>query len=194
MVAGEVDVFGCDLEPATMPRAEIGGDIRQIVHGRDVDPGVGHRDHHIGAPEPQPFDDLDLHWPGLGCLVDQILAGDAQIDGAPDQFARDLGGREEPHGHLRHRRHLAQIGPRSAGPLDGQPRTGEQVHRLFLQPPLGGESQHDIAHRATSASSRSTQSAHPTEGTSPSAPRRRSRRSYWPPEPEPSSLARSSRM
>src|SRR5690606_5830266 len=108
---------------------------------------------------------------------------DADIDGAPDQLAGDLGGREEPHDDIGHGGHFAQIGARAARAVDGEARVFEHGDGLFLNAALGGEREHDgAAHEFTSASRRSTQTAQRTAGISSGAPRGRSRRLYCPPE------------
>ena len=53
-----------------------------IGHGAHVDPGLRHRDDDIGKAEAEAFDQHDA-LVGVGDhLAHQILAGDAEVDGA----------------------------------------------------------------------------------------------------------------
>ena len=76
---------------------EIGGDVGEVDHVGDVDPGVGHGDDDIGLAEVERLDENDVVLAVLGRLVDEVGAGDADVDGADDQLAGDLGGRIEAH-------------------------------------------------------------------------------------------------
>ncbi|OIQ67393.1 hypothetical protein GALL_510290 [mine drainage metagenome] len=68
--------------------AEAGGDVVQIGHGPDVDPGLRYRNHDIGAAKAETVDQEDA-LVGVGnAFAQQILAGDAEMDGA----ARELRG------------------------------------------------------------------------------------------------------
>jgi hypothetical protein len=55
-VAGQVDVLGRDPHAAIMLRAKTCRDVVEIGHGADVDPGLRHRDHDIGAAEAETVD------------------------------------------------------------------------------------------------------------------------------------------
>ena len=91
---GEVDVFGCHPHPPVMLGTESGGDVIEISHGADVDPGLRHGDHHIGAAEPEAVDQQDaLVGVGNG-FAHQVFAGDAEMDHAARQLPGDLARRE----------------------------------------------------------------------------------------------------
>jgi hypothetical protein len=74
--------------------AEAGGDVVEIGHGADVDPGLRHRHHDIGAAEAEAVD--QQHAPvGVGdAFAHQILAGDAEMHRAARQLRGDLAGRQ----------------------------------------------------------------------------------------------------
>src|SRR5690606_37144530 len=90
MLAGDGDILGGDAQPAAVAGAEVGGDIGQIVREGDVDPGIGHGDDDIGSAETGLAGNGDAGRAGFAGLVDQIEAGNAQIDGAANEFAGDL--------------------------------------------------------------------------------------------------------
>ena len=53
---GEIDVFGRHPHPPIMLRAETGGDVVEVGHRADVDPGLRHCDHDVGAAEAEIVD------------------------------------------------------------------------------------------------------------------------------------------
>ena len=74
--------------------AEAGGDVVEIGHGADVDPGLRHRDHDIGVAEAEPVDH-EHALVGIGDgLAHQILAGDAEMHRAARKLRGDLARRE----------------------------------------------------------------------------------------------------
>lgn len=75
--------------------AELRGHVAEIGHGHHVDPGLRHRHHHVGEAEAEFGDEMHLGTPVGDVLVDEIEAGDAEMDVAGRHFPRDLGGREK---------------------------------------------------------------------------------------------------
>src|SRR5690606_35240640 len=76
----------------------------------------------------------------------------------------------------------AQIGSRAARTGNGEAASREPVAGQFFETSLGWNSQGNAAHARTSASRRSTHTAHPEAGIGAVAPSRSSNRSYWPPD------------
>ena len=79
---GQPPVFGGDAQTAAMALAELGGDVVEVGHGVDVEPGFRHGDHDIGRAEAEPRLDRGLALPVGDVLAQQILAGDAEVDAA----------------------------------------------------------------------------------------------------------------
>jgi len=52
----QVDILGRDPHPPIVLGAESGGDVVEIGHGADVDPGLRHGDDHIGAAKTERLD------------------------------------------------------------------------------------------------------------------------------------------
>ena len=94
VLARQVDVLGRDAQPAAVAVAEVGGDVGEVGHLGDVDPGVGHGDDDFGLAEAERLCEDDLVGAVLGFLVDEVGAGDAEIDRAADQLAGDLARRD----------------------------------------------------------------------------------------------------
>ena len=97
--AREVHVFRRHPHLAAVVLAERGGDVVDVGHGAHVDPGLRHRDHHIGVAKAEPF---DQHHAGIGIgdhFAHQVLAGDAEMHGAGRQLGGDFGGRQISHFH-----------------------------------------------------------------------------------------------
>ncbi len=74
MLAGDGHVFGGDAHPALVTRAEVGGDIGQVMHVGHVDPGLGHGDDDIGMAEIEREGEVDAGGAGLAGLVDEVAA------------------------------------------------------------------------------------------------------------------------
>ena len=121
-----------------MARPEVGGDIGQIVHVGDIDPGFGHGDDHIGMAEFEVAREGDRGGAGLAGFVDQVTAGDAQVDAAANEFAGDLGGREEAHRHIGQAFDGAKIRAGAARTGDSEAAPGEPVAGQFFKAALGG--------------------------------------------------------
>src|SRR5690606_19214041 len=102
MLARDGDVFGGDAHEAAVARAEIGGDIGQVVHPGDVDPGVGDGDHHIGGAEPELARHGHRLRPVLAGFVDEVEPGDPEIEIAANELAVYLGGVIIAHLHVGH--------------------------------------------------------------------------------------------
>ena len=91
---GEIDVFGRDPHPPVMLRAESGGDVVEVGHGADVDPGLRHGDHDIGAAKTEIVDQQDA-LVGIGnAFAHQVFAGDAEMHRAARQLRGNLARRE----------------------------------------------------------------------------------------------------
>src|SRR5690606_40088154 len=103
-------------------------------------------------------------------------------DIAANELAGNLGGRVEAHCHVRNAINGAEIGSGAAGAGDGKAALGKPVAGHFFKASLGGDGKRDGGHFGHSASRRSTQRAQPEAAIGALAPRRSSRRSYWPPE------------
>src|SRR5690606_35407707 len=127
VAAREVDVFGGHPQPAAVPGAEVRGDVGEVDHLLHVDPGVGHRHHHVGLAEAEAAHEQHVLLAIFGRLVDEIGAGHADIDAAEDQLPGDLRGGVEAHRYLRLVLDGADIGAGAAGAGDGQPRGGERL-------------------------------------------------------------------
>ncbi len=121
-----------------MVLTEGGGDVVEIGHGANVDPGLRHRDHDIGETEAEPF---DQHHAPVGVrdhLAHQILAGDAEMDGAGRELAGDFGGRQISDLDAVETGDGAAIVARAARLDQRKPRAREESFRIFLQAALGG--------------------------------------------------------
>ena len=86
----QVDVFGGHPEPSAVAVAEVGGDVAEVGHLGDVDPAVGDRDDDFGFAETEGLCEDHLVGAVLGFLVDEVGAGDAEIDRAADQLSGDF--------------------------------------------------------------------------------------------------------
>ena len=120
-----------------MPEAERGRDIVEIGHGVHVDPGLRHRHHHIGVAEAERVDEHDLAVGIRDHLAHQVLAGDAEMDGALRQKLRDLGGRDEGDLDAGQVGDGAAIVARAARLDEIEPGAREERLGVGLQPPLG---------------------------------------------------------
>ena len=80
IAARQLSIFGGDPKAPAMPVRKGGADIIQVRHGRNVDPILRHRHHHIGETESQRTDQMDAAVQFRCCFAQQILAGDAQMD------------------------------------------------------------------------------------------------------------------
>ena len=74
--------------------AKTRGDVVEIGHGADVDPGLRHRDHDIGAAETEAVDQQHALVGIRDAFAHQILAGDAHMHRAARELGRDLARRE----------------------------------------------------------------------------------------------------
>lgn len=161
-----------------MALAEIGRHVVEVGHAVDIEPHVRHRHNNIGVTEAKPRDDFGTAFPVGQVLAHQILAGDAEVDAAAADLARNLRGGHE---------HDLDIGaPADMGMVtavvfrqaDGKPGPRQYLQRLFLQPPLGGDGQrHAHARASLSDSTRSSHTEKPTPGMGWFAPSSVSKRS-----------------
>ena len=72
--------------------AESGGDVVEIGHGTDVDPGLRNRDHHIGAAKAEAVDQQHALVGVEDALAHQVLAGDPEMHGPARQLRGNLAG------------------------------------------------------------------------------------------------------
>jgi len=134
---GEVDVFGRYPHPPVMLGAEAGGDVVEIGHAADVDPGLRHGDHHIGAAEAEAVDQQDV-LVGVGNgLTHQVFAGDAEMDHATRQLPGDFARREIGDLDIVEPGDGAAIVPRAARFCQCKSGAGEESLGVF---PAGGPS------------------------------------------------------
>ena len=123
--------------------------------------------------------DAAIHFRHL--LAHQILAGDAEIDAAITQLARDFRGRKESDLDIVETFDTAAIGALIADGDDFQAGALEDRGRILLHAPLGGHGDGDGHERALSASIRSSHKAKPTAGIWLEAPSSVISRSKRPP-------------
>ena len=105
--------------------AEAGGDVVEIGHGADVDPGLRHRDHDIGAAEAEAVDQQHA-LVGIGnAFAHQVFAGDAEMHRAARQLRGDLARRQigdldivEPVDGAAIVAGAARLGQRKSGPRE----------------------------------------------------------------------------
>ncbi len=115
---------------------EAGGDIVEVGHGADVDPGLRHGDHHIGAAEAEAVDQQDaLVGVGNG-LTHQVFAGDAEMDHATRQLPGDFARREIGDLDIVEPGDGAAIVPRAARFCQCKSGAGEERLGVFLQAAL----------------------------------------------------------
>ena len=179
---GQVHIFGGDAQLAAVTGAHGRGDVVEIGHGADVDPGLRHGDDDVGLAEAER---CQQHHAGIGVgdlLAHQILTGDAEMGGAGRELRDDLRGRE-----------IGDLGPAEPGNLtavfalatrlhEGEAGAAEERSSVLLQPSLGGHGEDQrrviglgLSHRPAHAlppARRSSQSEAPTAGTGAGAPRR----------------------
>src|SRR5690606_2150963 len=110
------------------------------------------------------------------CLAHQILAGDAKVDAALAELARDLRRRQESDLDV-----IAALDPGAVAAFvvgldDGEAGAGQRFQRLVLEATLGGQRDGD-RHAASSMPIRSSQTEKPTPGIGSSAPSKVSSRS-----------------
>ena len=77
------------------PRAELGRRGVEVGHVGDVDPEGGDGDDEVGEAEAHRRELRDALGPARDLLADEVLAGDAEVEAAGGELARDLGGGEE---------------------------------------------------------------------------------------------------
>ena len=70
------------LQTPSVALAELRGDVVEVSHGVDVEPGFRHGYHDIGGAEAEPRPDSHLLLPVGDVLAQKILAGDAEVDAA----------------------------------------------------------------------------------------------------------------
>ena len=123
--------------------AKAGGDVVEIGHGADIDPGLRHCDHHIGIAEAERVDQQDAPLGVSDALAHQVLAGDAEMRGAARQIGCDLACRQirdldivEPVDGAAIVAGAARFGQTEAG-------AGEERLGVFLQAALGRHRQNE---------------------------------------------------
>ena len=144
------------------------GNIFEVGHAAHVNPGLGHRHHHIGLAKAERGQHRQA---GIGVghiFAHQVFPGHSQMGRACGQVSDDFGRREKGDFHTGQLRQRAAIVARAACLHHVQPGAGEKVTGIFLQPALGGHSEDEggaVAHAARSGR-RSIQMAAPTAGIS----------------------------
>ena len=91
---GEIDVFGRHPHAPVMLLAETRGDVIEVGHCADVDPGLRHCDHDIGAAESETVDQQDALVDVRDGFAHQVFAGDAKMHRAVRKLGSDLAGRQ----------------------------------------------------------------------------------------------------
>ena len=150
--------------------AETGRDVVEVGHGADVDPGLRHRDHDIGAAEAEAVDQQHALVGVRDAFAHQVLAGDAEMHRAARELGGDLARREigdldivEAGDGAAIVARAARFGQRKAG-------AGEERFGVFLQAALRGNGEnerrgHDaLPLLAGLRPARSTQIEKPTAG------------------------------
>jgi hypothetical protein len=134
---------------AAVVMAERGGDVVDVGHGTDVDPGLRHRGDDIGEAEAEPLDEDDA-LVGVGDhFTDQVFAGHAHVDRALRELRGDLGGRQISHLDALEPGDSAAIVACAARLDEVEAGAGEESLRVFLQPALGGHGENErSAHAA----------------------------------------------
>ena len=120
-----------------MLRAETGGDVVEIGHGADVDPGLRHRDHDIGAAEAEIVDQQHALVGVRNAFAHQVFAGDAEMHHAARELRGDLARREIGDLDIVEARDGAAIVARAARLCQRKARAREERFGVFLQPAFG---------------------------------------------------------
>jgi hypothetical protein len=157
-----------------MGRAERGRDIVEVRHGAHVDPGLRHRDHHIGVAEAELVEQHHARIDVRNGLADLVLAGDAEMHAALRQLRGDVGGREVGDLDAGHAGDRAAIFARAARLHQLEAGAREELLGIFLQPPLGRHREHERRAHDTLPIwvRRSIHTANPTAGIGSLAPSR----------------------
>ena len=111
-------------------------DVVEVGHGADIDPGLRHRHHDVGAAEAEIVDQQDA-LVGVGnALAHQVFACDAEMDHAARQLRGDLARREIGDLDIVEARDGAAIVAGAAWLGQRQSGAGEEGFGLFLQATL----------------------------------------------------------
>ena len=177
--AGQVHVFGGDAQLALAPIAEIGGDILDVDHVGDVDPGLRRGDHDIGVAKAKASDLGHVAVSVGDLLADQVFSGDAEMRAAGSDLVSDFSRREEQQLNARQGGDRGGVVASAAPLFEIEPGAREEGRRLVLQPAFRRDRENDAAkvgrrhrvHRCIlAASGRSIETIAPTAGTSAGAP------------------------
>ena len=123
--------------------AEAGGDVVEIGHGADVDPGLRHRDHDIGAAEAEIVDQQHALVGIRNAFAQQILAGDAEMHHAARQLRSDFARGEIGDLDIVEAGNGAAIVARAARLRQREPCAREKRLGVFLQAALGGNGENE---------------------------------------------------
>src|SRR5579862_2699848 len=186
---GEVDVFRRHPHAAVVLLAKPRRDVVEVGHGPDIDPGLRHRDHDVGAAKTEAVDQKHASVGIDDAFAHQILAGDAHVHGAARQLRGDLACREIGDLDIVEAHDGAAIFARAARLCQGEPGMREECLGLLLQAAFRGDGENegcghdgfpDDAGWPIRASA-STHTENPTAGIGVAAPSCVSSPSYRPP-------------
>ena len=172
--ARQIGVFGGEPHFALVLEPERGGDIVEVGHAAHVDPGLRHGDDDIGETEAEPVDEHDLPV-GVGDhLAHQILAGDAEMDGALRELRGDFRRRQIGDLDAVKSGDGAAVVARSARLDELKPGARKEGLGVLLQAAFRGDGEKKRgAHAAPpQAASSSIEAAKPTAGIGSRAPSR----------------------
>ena len=158
-----------DPHAAIVLGAEASGDVVEIGHGADVDPGLRHRDHDIGGAETEAVDHEHALLGVGNAFAHEVFAGDAEMHRAAREIRRDFARREIGDLDIVEAGNGAAVVARAAGFRQHQAGAGEEGLGIFLQPPLGGDGEnerdaHALPPFLPALTSASTQIEKPTAG------------------------------
>jgi len=172
--AGEIGVFGGKPHLAVMLEAKGGGDVVEVRHGTNVDPGLRHRDRDIGKTEAELVDEDDFAIRVRDHLANQIFAGDTEMHRAERKLRGDFRRRKVGDFHAVEAGDGAAIVAGTARLDEFEAGTGEKTLPVLLQAPLRGhgEDQRRAHAGAPNAESSSIDAAKPTAGMGSRAPSR----------------------
>ena len=116
-----------------MALTEFGGDVVEVGHGVDIEPAVRDGDDNVSLAEAETGLDRDLRFPVGDVLAQKVLAGDAEVDAALADLARDLRGRQESDFDVVAPLDAGAVFSVVAGQADGETGLGQRLQRLVLE-------------------------------------------------------------
>ena len=88
--SGQIVIFGGDPHPHTMPFSKGGGSGVKVMQRIDINPNRWDGDNQVSATETQLCRESDFLVPNRNLFTHDVFAGNANIDAASGQFARDF--------------------------------------------------------------------------------------------------------